>query len=95
MIKELPIPINVSPTMKAFIIDMKPKLKKEYKKFYTEIGVLLHYLKQNKTFMKNYSVFCNEDGYTNDLICNDKIINTKKILKYAKKDMLVLLIKNK
>ena len=94
MTKEIPEPINVSPALKAFLIDKKNDLKDKYKKFYSVPSTLLYYLIESNSFVTDYSEYCKKKGFKNDLISDEEPKDEiNKILKFIGKDTLKLLVK--
>lgn len=88
--KEKTIPMNISLTLKDFVIEGKAILKKRYGKFYSEPAVLMYYLKQGDEFMQDYSKYCRDNNKINKLMSED-LEKTNNILSYYGKDNLSLL----
>lgn len=69
--KEIPEPINVSPTLKAFLTDSKSRFKRRLSKFYSTPSILMYYLKQSESFVADYTKYCENNDYKNELIKNE------------------------
>ncbi len=69
--KEVPEPINVSPSIKAFLTDSKSRFKRRLSKFYSTQSILLYYLKQSQSFVTDYTKYCEDNDYKNEMIDNE------------------------
>lgn len=62
-------PMNVRPIFKTFIKKRKSDIEEQTGKFVSEYNILMDYLNDNETFVKDFSQYCeNKKITTEDLL---------------------------